>query len=176
MQLRRLGVTLAVVLSAAVISAVPSQSLAADTPTPVEATPKGKIGMGLLGAEIGVAVPAIIGLDQWWAYVIFPVAGAAGGALLGHFWLDQGDHAELSVVFLTAGMTLVIPTLVLAAAATAYDPDEEAESQASLGTGAVRYDAGSFKLAAPGVSVLPDAQAGRLHVSGVHVSLMSGRF
>jgi hypothetical protein len=177
MQLR-LGVTLAVVVSVLACSAVSSPVHAqSDEPTPVEATPKGKLGLGLLGAELGVAVPAIIGVDAWWAYVVFPVAGAAGGALLGHFWIDNGNHAELSVAFLTAGMTLVIPTLVLAAVATAYDPDDElSTSQASLGSGALRYDAGALKLAPPGVSVLPDAQAGKLHVSGVHVSLVSGRF
>ena len=102
--------------------------------------------------------------------------GAAGGAVAGHFLIDQNNHAELSVVFLTTGMALVIPTLMLAAAATAYNPDSDASPQASLGTGAIRYNAGSLKLAAPGVSVLPDSQAGRLHVSGVHVSVVSGRF
>jgi hypothetical protein len=176
MQLR-LGVTLVVVMSvlacSAVSSAVQAQS---DTPTAVEATPKGAIGIGLLGAELGVAVPAIVGVDAWWAYLVFPVAGAAGGALLGHFWIDNGNHAELSVAFLTAGMTLVIPTLVLAAVATAYDPEDDMSGQASLGTGALRYDAGALKLAPPGVSAVPDAQAGKLHVSGVHVSLVSGRF
>lgn len=176
MQLRRLGVTLAVVMSVFACSVASSSVHAQEEPTPVEASPKGKIGMGMLGAELGVAVPAIIGVDAWWAYVVFPVAGAAGGAILGHFWLDNGDHAELSVVFLTAGMTLIIPTLVLAAAATAYDPEDEAAEQASLGSGAVRFDRGALKLAPPGVSVLPQAQAGKLGVSGVHVSLMSGRF
>jgi hypothetical protein len=176
MQLR-LGVTLAVVMSVLACSAVSSPVHAqTDTGTPVEASPKGAIGIGLLGAELGVAVPAIIGVDAWWAYLVFPVAGAAGGALLGHFWIDNGNHAELSVVFLTAGMAFVIPTLVLAAAATAYDPESEASNQASLGSGALRYDAGTLALAPPGVSVLPDAQAGKLHVSGVHVSLVSGRF
>jgi hypothetical protein len=180
MQLRRLGVTLAVAVSVFTCSVVSSSpARAQDEPTPIEASPKGKIGIGMLGAELGVAVPAIIGVDAWWAYVVFPVAGAAGGALLGHFWIDNGDHAELSVVFLTAGMTLVIPTLVLAAAATAYDPEEEAAEaaeQASLGTGALRVDRGALKLRPPGISVLPDAQAGKLNVSGVHVSLVSGRF
>jgi hypothetical protein len=178
MQLRRLGVTLAVVMSVLAWSAVESSSVHAqsDAPTPIEATPKGKIGLGLLGAELGVAIPAIIGVDAWWAYLVFPVAGAAGGAILGHVWLDNGNHAELSVVFLTASMALVIPTLVLAAAATAYDPEGEAEDSASLGSGALRVDRGELQVRPPGISVLPEPQAGKLHVSGVHVSLLSGRF
>jgi hypothetical protein len=177
MQLRRLGVTLAVVMSVFACSALSSSVHAqSDEPTPVEASPKGKIGFGFLGAELGVAIPAIIGMNQWWAYVVFPVVGAAGGAVLGHLWIDNGNHAELSVVFLTAGMTLVIPTLVLAAAATAYDPEENLSDEASLGSGAVRFDQGALRLRPPGVSVLPDARVGKLNVSGVHVSLLSGRF
>lgn len=175
MQRRRLGVTIAVVLSMASAIA-PSQSWAQDAqPESIEADPKGKIGLGLLGAELGVAIPALVGVDDWWAYVVFPIVGAAGGAIAGHFIIDEENHAELSVAFLTAGLTLVIPTLVLAAAATAYDPEEDM-NQASLGSGALRLDRGEVKWAAPGVSVVPDAQAGRLHVSGVHLALMSGRF
>lgn len=179
MQLRRLGVSLVVVMSIVACCAISSPvhvHAQSSEPTPVEASPKGKLGFGLIGAELGVAIPAIIGVDAWWAYVVFPVAGAAGGALLGHFWIDNGNHAELSVVFLTAGMTLVIPTLVLAVAATAYDPEENRGDDASLGSGALRIDEGSLRLRPPGVSVLPDAQVGKLHVSGVHVSLLSGRF
>jgi hypothetical protein len=177
MQLRRLGITLAVVMSVFASSALSSEVHAqSDVPTPVDANPKGKIGFGLIGAELGVAVPAIIGVDAWWPYLVFPIVGAAGGAVLGHFWIDNGDHAELSVVFLTAGMTLVIPTIVLAAAATAYEPEDNSSTEASLGPGAVRFDQGAVRLRPPGVSVLPDAQAGKLHVSGVHVSLLSGRF
>lgn len=179
MQLRRFGVMPSVVLALAfsivACAVLPSQSLAQEEPQPVEASPKGKIGIGLLGAELGVAIPAIIGMDQWWAYVAFPIAGAAGGAIAGHFLIDDGNHAELSVVFLTAGMTLVIPTLVLAAAATAYDPESD-ESSASLGSGALRYDAGTLKLHPPAVSVVPGTQAGRFQVSGLQVSLASGRF
>jgi hypothetical protein len=179
MQLRRLGVIIAVVCGV-VFSTSPSHSFAQsnrdEQPESIDADPKGKVGLGLLGAELGVAIPAIIGMDAWWAYVVFPVVGAAGGAIAGHFLVDEKDKAELSVVLLTAGMTLVIPTLVLAAAATAYDPEEELSDQASLGSGAVRLDSGALTLAPPGISVLPDAQSGKLNVSGVRVSLMSGRF
>lgn len=176
MLLRRLGVTIAVVLSVACAIA-PSTGWAQEDvePEKLDADPKGKVGLGLLGAELGVVVPALIGVDELWAYIVFPIAGAAGGAVAGHFLVDDGNHAELSVALLAAGMTLVIPTLVLAAAATAYDPEEDMD-QASLGTGALRLDRGEVKWAAPGMSVLPDGKAGKLHVSGVHLSLLSGRF
>ena len=45
----------------------------------VEATPKGTIGLGLIGAELGFVLPAAVGLDQTWAFVVFPLAlGGAG--------------------------------------------------------------------------------------------------
>ncbi|HKU39305.1 MAG TPA: hypothetical protein VJR89_14185 [Polyangiales bacterium] len=178
MQLRQLGVTIAVVLGVASIVAVPARSYAADDdekPTPVDATPKGTIGLGLLGAELGVAIPAIIGVDATWAYIVFPAVGAGGGAVAGYFLIDDKDHAEAAVALLTAGLTLVIPTLVLAVAATSYDPDDEIE-QASLGTGALRFDQGALKLAAPGIGLVQNTQAGKSHVSGLSLSVVSGRF
>lgn len=177
MQLRRLGVTIAVVLGVATVAALPARSFAADAePTPVDATPKGTIGLGLLGAELGVAVPAIIGMNAWWAYVVFPAVGAGGGAVAGYFLLDKPNHPEVAVAVMTAGLTLVIPTLVLAVAATAYDPDDDIEKQASLGTGALRVDQGQLKLAAPGFGLVQNTQAGKSHVSGLSISVLSGRF
>ena len=179
MLLRRLAsrvVILAVVSCMAFAVAPTHVGAQSEEPEAVDADPKGKVGLGLLGGELGVVVPALIGVDAWWAYVVFPVVGAAGGAVLGHFLVDENDSAELSVVFLTAGLTLVIPTLVLAAAATAYDPEEELSSEASLGPGAFRFDEGAVSLAVPGVSVVPDAKAGKLHVTGAHLSVVSGRF
>jgi len=178
MQLRRLGVTIAVVFGVALAS-VPARSFAQDEdnePNPVDATPKGTIGLGLLGAELGVAIPALIGVKAGWAYLVFPIAGAAGGACAGYFLLDDPNHTEAAVAFMIGGLTLVIPTLVLAVAATSYDPDDDIEQSASLGTGALRFDAGELSLAAPGVGVVQDSRVGKPHVSGVSVSLVSGRF
>src|SRR5688572_25077802 len=116
MQLRRLGVTIAVVFVVASV-AIPSGAFAQEKAKPeaIEATPKGKIGMGLLGAELGVVIPAIIGVDAAWAYIVFPILGAGGGAVAGHFLLDEKNHAEAAVAVMAAGLTLIIPTLVLAA-------------------------------------------------------------
>jgi hypothetical protein len=176
MQLRRMGVTIAVVLGVASAS-IPSRSFAADDdPKPVDATPKGTIGLGLLGAELGVAIPAVIGMDAAWAYIVFPIAGAAGGAVAGYFLIDDKNSPEAAVAVLTAGLTLVIPTFVLAVAATAYDPDDEMEPTASLGTGAVRFDTDDVKLAVPGIGLVQNNQPGKSHVSGASVSLVSGRF
>lgn len=179
MQLGRLGVTIAVVLGVASAS-IPSRSFAADDEKKtVDATPKGTIGLGLLGAELGVAIPAIAGVNATWAYIVFPIVGAGGGAVAGYFLLDDPNHSKPAVAMMIAGLTLVIPTLVLAVAATAYDPDDEVEQAASLGTGALRFDGADVKLAVPGIGLEglgQNNQTGKSHVSGASVSLVSGRF
>jgi hypothetical protein len=176
MQLHRLFVIVAMVCGVALCCDA-SQVAAQDEPAPLDAPPKGAIGFGLIGAELGVAIPALVGVDAWWAYLVFPAAGAAGGAVLGHFLVDNNDQVELSVIAMTAGIALVIPTLVLAMAATAYDPEEDRSSEAKLGPGLLRLDeSGSLRVAAPGTSVVPSARAGKLHVSGLQMSMFSGRF
>jgi len=55
----------------------------------VQATPKGTIGLGLVGAELGLIIPSVSGLNEAWALSVFPIVGAAGGALAGYFALDK---------------------------------------------------------------------------------------
>jgi hypothetical protein len=166
---------------------------------PVAADFKGAVGLGLVGAEIGAVVPALAGVDGAWAYVVFPAVGAAGGAVAGYFAIDRPGHVELSVAALTVGMALVIPALVVTLWATAYDPDDAVDSgharagsprrattlsaraqkriaTASAGSGVVRLVDGQLGLAAPGVALVPSVQRGEMRLSGVSVSLLSGRF
>ena len=163
---------------------------------------KGAVGFGLVGAELGAVIPAIVGVHATWAYLVFPAVGAAGGALAGYFLLDKPDHAEASVVALTAGMALVIPALVATLALTAYSPaDDEPDNagsvvrspatdrrrsehelaqqerarlrrRAAAGPGLVRLSEGELALSAPGLALLPGPRA----VSGMSVSLLSGQF
>ena len=91
----------------------------------LSATPKGSIGLGLLGAELGTMIPAWAGMRAAWGYVVFPLVGGAGGAVAGYYLLDSPDQTTWSVVALAAGMAMVIPTIVIALSASAYDPDEE---------------------------------------------------
>lgn len=171
--------------------------------SPVASNYKAAVGLGLVGAELGSVIPAIAGVDATWAYIVFPIIGAAGGAVGGYFAIDKQDHAELSVVALTAGMALVIPALVLTLSLTAYDGGSDsataptrtgvaeahaprprqisAETQARIaraaaGSGMVRLSDGALALAAPGFSILPSMQRGETRLSGVSVSLLSGRF
>jgi hypothetical protein len=163
--------------------------------SPVGADYKGAVGLGLVGAELGAVIPALAGMDETWAFIVFPVVGAAGGALAGYFAIDNPGHADISVVALTAGMALVIPALVTTLALTAYDPESEQQDGAATrtqrrhtarlkllrsarfaGSGLLRVSEGQLALAAPGIALLPTATRGELQLSGVNVALFSGRF
>jgi hypothetical protein len=202
--LRLIGVAV-VCLGFASLPAVSRAQTSTGSPgSPVTAGAKGTIGLGLVGAELGAVIPALAGVDATWAYIVFPVVGAAGGALAGYFAIDKPDHAELSVVALTVGMTLIIPALVVTLSATAYNAESDTAAmprslassraapqhqarvispeararaaRAAAGTGMLRLSEGQLALAAPGFAILPSVQRGEARLSGVSVSLLSGRF
>ena len=100
-------------------------------PNQVDAKPKGSIGLALIGAEIGLAVPALAGLDETWSLVTFPLVGAVGGFLGGWFGIDNNDHEKVAVAMLATGIALVIPSIVITLAATAYDPEDDGAIDAS---------------------------------------------
>jgi len=113
-------------VSAGSVVTQPSVVHAQDTAdAELEAMPKGAIGLGLLGAELGTMIPAWAGMSQTWGYIVFPMVGAAGGALAGYYLLDSPNQTTWSVVTLAAGMAMIIPTIVISLSATAYDPDQE---------------------------------------------------
>src|SRR4051812_1582905 len=150
---------------------------------PLSADFKGTIGVGLLGAELGFVIPALAGARDAWIYIVFPVVGAAGGALAGYFVLEKGDHAELAVASLVAGMALVVPALVVTLAATAYEPATEAAMAANAaGSGLVRWSDRGVYVAPPAISSGPTItpqealRTGAPRNSSVRVSLVSGRF
>lgn len=167
----------------------------------VPADYKAAIGLGLVGAELGAVLPAAFGLRAWWGYVLFPVVGAAGGAVAGYFAIDKPGHVEASVAMLTAGMALVIPALVVTLSLTAYDAESEVDEQqarakpgvqlarsakaqqlmaarrrARAGSGMVRLDQGELALAMPGIALTPTRPAEPWRVTGASVSLLSGQF
>jgi hypothetical protein len=176
------------------LAAAPALSHAQDVGKPVAADFKGAVGFGLIGAELGGVIPALAGVNAAWAYILFPVVGAAGGAVGGYYLLDHAGHAELSVVALTAGMALVIPALVATLALNTYDPQQESRETsqngrrlerararqlraAAAGAGMLRVERGELALATPGIALLPGhAAGGQLRLSGVNVALFSGEF
>lgn len=126
----------AALLAAASTASAPSKAEAqVPEPTQVSTGFKATLGLGLVGAELGFVVPALAGMDQTWAYIVFPVVGATAGALTGYFLIDDGGAPELSVAMLTVGMALVIPAMVATLALTAYDPDDEGAVEVTVDRG-----------------------------------------
>jgi hypothetical protein len=91
------ALALAAVISLAALPRTAEAQLTFDT---VQATPKGTIGLGLVGAELGLIIPSVSGLSDAWALAVFPVVGAAGGALAGYFALDKPGREKGSVAAL----------------------------------------------------------------------------
>ena len=58
--------------------------------------------------------------------LLVPVlVGAVGGSLAGHFLLDQNNEEKIAVAMLALSIALVVPTMVITLAATAYDPSDD---------------------------------------------------
>lgn len=123
-------------IAVASVTAAPSQASAqcmAGTPNCSQVTPtaKGMIGLGLIGAELGLIIPALIqeatGTNEWWPYLVFPLVGAAGGIIGGYFMEEATvSSPEVDVIFMAIGMALVVPAVVGTLALTAYDPGDTA--------------------------------------------------
>jgi hypothetical protein len=168
---------------------------AAEGPARISAGHKGMVGLGLVGAELGLTIPALCGLDDVWALVVFPVIGAAGGAIGGHYALDRPNHRVAAVAMLSVGLALVVPAILITRVALSFDPHEEgvevvgsararrALAAARAGPGLLRFGGGQLFVAVPSVDVLPagptfspaDPFAMRLRTE-VHVALLSGAF
>ncbi len=112
-----------------VLAWYPAQSLAQGTDQliepdePVEAKFVGVSGGAIAGAELVIAAQALLGVKKTWAYLTFPVLGAAGGGVGGYF-LEQ-QSAQGAVGLLVGSMALLIPTALLYSSATAYNPEDE---------------------------------------------------
>lgn len=144
---------------------------------------KGMIGLGLIGAELGFVIPAVAGLHETWAFIVFPIVGAAGGATAGYFLLEKGEgHPELAVASLTAGMALAIPALIVTLSATSYEPEEAQRVAEVQNPGLVRFSESGVRVAPPAVAVEPGAsereslRTGASTAQTVHVSVLSGKF
>jgi len=153
-------------LLAAAISMATAPSTAAAQPTEpqrIDASPKGLLGLGFVGAELGLTIPALAGLDDTWALIVFPVVGAAGGAVAGHFAIDNRGNEKAAVATLTLGLALVVPALVLTLWATRYDPDDEdaIESATAGEEGGEEGEQDAADEAAPSEEAAPAAAAAR---------------
>ena len=124
--LRHLMACVLAVAAAAFVFSTPSTAQAQDDEVvQIQSGFKATVGLGLVGAELGFAIPALAGLHKPWAFAVFPIVGAGIGATLGYFLIDKNENPRTSVAMLAIGIALIIPTFILVVAMTAYDPDDE---------------------------------------------------
>jgi hypothetical protein len=78
----------------------------------------GTVGLGLLGAEVGLLLtPAFNLQDHWWAWALFPTVGAAGGVVAGIFAFEpRSPEPAVTISILGAGLLLAVPAVVTASA------------------------------------------------------------
>lgn len=154
---------------------------------PLSADFKGTVGGGLIGAELGFMLPALLGARDAWQFIVFPIVGAGAGAVAGYFALERGEgRPELAVAVLVTGMALVIPATVVTLAAVAYEPEDEiplqraartARAAVAAGPGLVRWSSEGLLLAPPALTVASlraegSARSGR----SLRIPLLSGIF
>jgi hypothetical protein len=168
----------------------------------VRGTPKGTIGLGLIGAELGFIIPVSAGLDETWSLIVFPIVGGAAGALGGYFGFDNqsgNTFRGLSLGSFVLGMGMIIPTIVITVSKTRYNEDDlnddqqdaaqEAEQASRLreeiaaGPGLFRLIGGRMRLSMPGVAVIPISAPGEPAAFGrasagteIRFTLFSGAF
>lgn len=100
----------------------------------VTPTAKGIIGCALLGAETVTLIQAAAGARPRWAYIVFPLLGAAAGGVGGYFLEDAaaaGTDTTLTAVnvgTLVLGLGLVVPSVIAYVNATAYRPENDQPS------------------------------------------------
>lgn len=153
------------------LSAMPRNALAQVDPGVFEstqATPKGTIGLALVGAELGLIIPSASGLNEPWSLAVFPIVGAAGGALAGYFALDKPDRQKGSVAALVVGMAGVLPAILVTVKGVRkerqnrWEPtpqidlrtekEQRAFETAEAGPGLLRRSRSGLRIAVPGMA------------------------
>jgi len=159
----------------------------------IDATPKGTIGFGLIGAELGLAIPGLIGLDQAWVYCVASPVAAGGFAVMGYYLVDQRNLTGLAVASLVVGMALIVPTMIITVSGLRYEPEDEfdvppeqaraarARRIARAGDGLFRVSEEGLLLGFPGIATVgsPGTRPSAFGVSAsreIRVSLVTGVF
>jgi len=194
------GLALVAVIS---LSALPRSAEAQVDPIAfetVQATPKGTIGLGLVGAELGLIIPSVSGLSEPWALAVFPIVGATGGALAGYFALDKPGRQKGSVAVLVVGLAGVLPAILVTVKGVRqerqdrWEPtpqidlrtkkEQRAFETAEAGPGLLRRSRAGLRIAAPAVTFSrkapQDAETARMgglrDRTEMRLSLASGVF
>lgn len=164
---------------------MPTNEASAQAPAEVErnaAMPKGTIGLGLIGAELGLGIPAALRVKNPFILAATGVVGAAGGALAGYYLIDRHDGSQTSRIlaptFLAVGIAGFIPMTILMVRTARYHPprDEPGSKERALsaGGGLLRFDGGNLALAIPYVGFQTSTFDYRTRET--HIALVSGRF
>jgi hypothetical protein len=156
---RSLAALLGALSLCAAMAAGPAPVAEAQTQIPPDY--KGIAGLGLIGAEVGMVLPAVFGMRDAWAYVVFPAVGAIGGGVAGYYLLEANDQTEVSIAMLGVGMALLIPSTLLTLSLSAYDPGDATVSE----TAAARFDVDAAR---------SRAEQARLRAGGGLVRLSDG--
>ena len=139
-----IGSLLAAAITAGSLAATPSiasaQTCTGVSCTPVRPDGKGMIGLGLLGGELGLFIPALVQnamrTNEWWPYLVFPLVGIGAG-IGGGYALEQAtggwgsrnaNQPEISIGIMIAAMVLIVPTVVGTLALASYSPPGESSS------------------------------------------------
>jgi len=174
------AVAVAAVVALAAVPRAAEAQLDPATLDTVRATPKGTIGLALVGAELGLIIPSVSGLNEAWALSVFPIVGAAGGALAGYFALDKpADESttpgplgvpreSASVAVLVVGLAGVLPAILVTVKGVRkerqdrWEPtpqidlrtekEQRAFETAEAGPGLLRRSRSGLRVAAPGVT------------------------
>ena len=194
------AVALATVMTLSVSSRPANAQVDPATFDQVSSTPKGTIGLGLVGAELGLIIPSASGLNEVWALTVFPVVGATGGALAGYFALDKPGREKGSVAALVVGLAGVLPAILVTVKGVRQerqdrweptpqieirsDKEQRAFETAEAGPGLLRRSRSGLRVAMPGVSVSrrgpEDAETAKLgglrDRTELRLSLASGVF
>lgn len=174
---QRLGCTL--VLAGAISLSTPAGAVEAQVDPSVfeevRATPKGTIGLGLVGAEIGLIIPSVSGLREPWALTVFPVVGATGGALAGYFALDKPGREKGSVAALVVGLAGVIPAVLVTVKGVREERQERWEPTPQIRLRTAKEQR-AFEMVEAGPGLLRRSRSGlRAAVPGMSVSRMAPR-
>lgn len=165
--------------------ALPGTEARAQAPVEAErnaSLPKGTIGLGLIGAELGLGIPAAFRVKNPFILAATGVVGAAGGALAGYYLVDRHNESQTSRIlaptFLAVGIAGFIPMTILVVRASRYYParDEPGSKERALsaGGGLLRFDGGTLALAIPYVGV--QRSTFDYQTRETHIALVSGRF
>lgn len=179
--LKSIAATL-MVLAVVSLDADPAAAQAAATGDRLKGDVAGTVGLGLLGAELGVLLTPTVGLqDQWWAWALLPTIGAAGGVVAGIFAFEPREpEPAVTVSILGAGMLLAVPAVVGASAITSA---RRARNDDRAGAnGLLHFSKHGARFSAPQVtttavfSASEQARFGLPSRTSTRVSLVSGRF